>query len=174
MKILDFPNIRQTFDYDCGAKALQAVLAYYGIEIKEELLIKYAKTDPKKGTYIHEIVSTLDKFNLEHESKSMTIKDVKKYIDKNIPVLVLLQAWNGDKIDYKTDYKDGHWVIAIGYDDDKIYFEDPYSFERTFLENKEFETRWHGKEDNKKIVNHGIAVYGKTKSYSSEKIIHMD
>jgi len=40
MKILDFPELRQTFNYDCGAKALQSVLAYYGIDIREEEIIK--------------------------------------------------------------------------------------------------------------------------------------
>lgn len=35
---------RQTFDFDCGAKALQLVMEYYGIDIREDELLKELKT----------------------------------------------------------------------------------------------------------------------------------
>src|SRR3989339_795185 len=138
MKILDFPKLRQTYEYDCGANALQAVLAYYGIELSEEILMKDAKTNSKKGTAIKGILKTLDEFKLKYDSKSMTIKELQNYIDKN-----------------------------------KIFFDDPHSFERTFLEDKELKIKWHAKEGNKDITNHGIAVFGKKPVYDSKKIIHM-
>ncbi len=50
MKILDFPELVQTYDYDCGAKALQAVLAYYGIEKHEDVLMIAAKTNKEHGS----------------------------------------------------------------------------------------------------------------------------
>jgi len=52
MKILEFPELRQTYEYDCGANALQGILAYYGMEIREELIIKSAKTNKIYGTSI--------------------------------------------------------------------------------------------------------------------------
>ena len=162
MKLLDFPKLRQTYEYDCGANALQAVLAYYGIELSEEILMKDAKTNPKKGTTIKGILKTLDEFKLKYESKRMTIKDIQNYLDKKIPVLILLSAYN-----------EFHWVVAIGYDKNKIFFDDPSSFERTFLEDKELEKKWHAKEGKKEIYNHGIAVFGKKPVYDSKKIIHM-
>ena len=36
MKILDFPSLIQTYKHDCGAKVLQAVFAYYGIDLNGE------------------------------------------------------------------------------------------------------------------------------------------
>lgn len=174
MKQLDFPELRQTYEWDCGAKALQSVLTYYGIEIREELLIKYAKTNSKEGTSIPKMQSTLKKFKLKFDAREMSIKDLKNYIDKKIPIIILLQAWHRKNMDYTNDYNDNHWVIAIGYDTNKILFEDPYSFERTFLKNKELEKRWHAKENGNKISNYGIAVFGKTQKYDSHKIIHMD
>ncbi len=30
------PSGRQTFDYDCGTKALQMVMAYYGVDARED------------------------------------------------------------------------------------------------------------------------------------------
>lgn len=174
MRLLDFPELRQAYEYDCGAKVLQAVLTYYGIEIREELLIKYAKTNSKEGTSRQGIINTLKKFHLKYDSKNMTITELRDYIDKKIPVIILLQAWNGKNVDYTESYSDGHWVIAVGYNRDKIFFEDPYSFKRTFLKNKELETRWHAQEEEEKILNYGIAVFGKKKTYNSKKIVHMD
>ena len=87
-------------------------MAYYGIEIREELLIKYAKTNPKEGTTITNMNLILQKFKLNFDSKKMTLKDLKEYIDKQIPIIILLQAWN-TKMNYTHDYHDGHWVVVI-------------------------------------------------------------
>lgn len=174
MKLLDFPGLKQTYEYDCGVKALQAILTYYGIETSEELLMKYAKTNKKVGTSINGILQVLKKYNLQFDSRIMTLKNLKDYIKKKIPVMILLQAWNSKPIKYANDYQDGHWVVAIGYNNKQIFFEDPYTFERTFLKNDELKDRWHAKENNEKIINHGIAVYGKDPVYNSKKIIHMD
>ncbi len=51
MVLLDFPELRQAYDYDCGATALEAILAYYGIEVREELILKCAKTTKKYGHF---------------------------------------------------------------------------------------------------------------------------
>ncbi|MFA5124837.1 MAG: cysteine peptidase family C39 domain-containing protein [Patescibacteria group bacterium] len=174
MKQLDFPKFMQTYEYDCGTKALQAVLIYYGIEIREELLIKYAKTNKKEGTLIKGILRTLKKYKLKFNDGQLSIKDLKDNIDKKIPTILLLQAWNPKKIDYTNSYRDGHWVVAVGYTKDKIIFEDPYFSICTFLTNKELEKRWHGQEKVKQIKNYGIVVYGKNPTYDSKKIIHMD
>ncbi|MCA9477665.1 MAG: C39 family peptidase [Nanoarchaeota archaeon] len=174
MMLLDFPELRQTFEWDCGAKALQATLTYYGIEVREELVIKYAKTNSKEGTSISDMLKVLKKYELDFEERSMSVENLKTYLDKKIPIIILLQAWNGKSTEYSNDFHDGHWVVAIGYDKDRIIFEDPYSFQRTFLKKEELEKRWHGKEEEKKILNYGIAVMGKKSSYSSDKIIHMD
>lgn len=172
---LQFPELRQTYEYDCGAKSLQAILAYYGIKMREELIINYAKTNEEEGTSIGGILSTLKMADLEFDSKSMSIADLHYYADKKIPVMLLLQAWDGNKnVNYEGNYSDGHWVVMIGYDKDKIIFEDPYCFERDFLTNDELLKRWHGGEEGKKIINHGIAIYGKMPSYEPEKMIHMD
>jgi predicted double-glycine peptidase len=174
MKYLNFPKLRQTYRYDCGASALQSVLVYYGIEIRKELIIKIAKTNKKDGTTIKGMLNALKKYGLKFNARQMTILDLKNYIDKKIPVITILQAWNGRKVDYTKKYNDGHWVVAIGYDNEKLFFEDPSSFYRTFLTYKEFENRWHSKENKKKIINYGIAVYGKQPAYNPGKVVHMD
>lgn len=175
MKQLDFPEIKQTYKWDCGADVLEAVLTYYGIEIREELLIDYAKTNCKTGTSKKDMLRTLEKFDLKYDARSMTIEDLKNYIDKNIPVVILLQVWNKKGvIDYKNDFHDGHWVAAIGHNKDEIIFEDPYVLQRTFLKKEELEERWHDKEGDSKIYNFGIAVFGKKPAYNQKKLVHMN
>ena len=41
---LNFPELRQTYNYDCGASALQGVMVYYGVEMREDVLMKEAGT----------------------------------------------------------------------------------------------------------------------------------
>lgn len=176
MILLDFPELRQTYNYDCGAIALEAVLAYYGIEVREELILKCAKTTKKYGTSVDRVVKTIKKYGLDYHSKTMTIVELKEYIAKKIPVILLLQAWTTRKnINWQSDNSDEHYVVAIGYDKNNIYFEDPYSFKHTFLSNSELMNRWHDiGENEKQFMNHGIAVFGKKPKFSSKDLIHMD
>jgi ABC-type bacteriocin/lantibiotic exporter with double-glycine peptidase domain len=174
IKLLDFPQLRQSFEYNCGSKALQGALIYYGIEVREESIMKEANTCHVVGTLIRGIENTLKKYQLQYDSRVMTIEDIEKYLDKKTPILMLLQAWGDDNPNYDNYFEDGHWVVAIGYDKNNIYFEDPYAFKRTFLTKEELLQRWHAKQEDKIIKNHAIAIYGKEPAYNSYEIIHMD
>jgi len=176
MKLLKFPQLQQSFDYDCGAKALQAVLAYYGIEVSEGSIMQQAKTNPKNGTEIKNIIKTAKKYCLKCKSKKMTIKEIKKFIDQGIPVILVLQAWTEKKkVDWKNDWIDGHYVVAIGYKKDQVLFEDPSSLTKVYLEYNELEKRWHDIGINgQKYYHYGIAIYGKKPETNINKIVHMD
>ena len=175
MKTITLPQLRQTYGYDCGAKALQSVLVYYGIEVREDHIIKSAGT-LKDGTSIQGMIKVANKHGLKTDSKQMTIKDIKEYIKKNIPVILVLQAWTEkENINWEKDWIDGHYVVAIGFTKDKILFEDPSSFERTFLKYDELNERWHNVDtDGKKYVHHGIAIYGKKPQFNRDEVVHMD
>ncbi|MCK9438997.1 MAG: cysteine peptidase family C39 domain-containing protein [Patescibacteria group bacterium] len=172
MKILEFPELRQTYNYDCGASALQSTLIYYGIEIREDSVMKMAKTT-KEGTEIKNIIKVAKKYGLKADSRQMTIKDLKKFIDKKAPIIIPLQAWTNNKnIKWEDAWEDGHYVVLIGYDDKKFIFEDPSAFIRTYLTYKEFSKRWHDLDiDGKKYINHGIAIFGKKPKFKSKEII---
>ncbi len=175
MKIIVLPQLRQTYCYDCGANALQSVLVYYGIEVREDCLIKLTGTS-KEGTSIKGIIKVAEKYGLKTESKQMTIDDIKWYIKKDVPVIIALQAWTEkEKVDWENDWVDGHWVVAIGYTKDKIIFEDPSSFVRVYLKYEELEKRWHDVDTNgKKYFHHGIAIFGKKPKFDRDKIVHME
>jgi len=175
MQIISLPQLRQTYSYDCGAKALQTVLVYYGIEIREDRIIRIAGTS-KEGTPIKGIINAAKEYGLETDSRQMTIEEIKKYLKKNIPVIIVLQAWTKKKkVNWEKDWIDGHYVVAIGYTRDKILFEDPSSFERTYLKYDELNKRWHDADINgKKYFHHGIALFGKKPKFKKNKIVHMD
>jgi uncharacterized protein YvpB len=87
-----------------------------------------------------------------------------------------LQAWSlENKTDWKTDWENGHYVIAIGYDDKKIYFEDPWCATRSFLKYQELIDRWHDVDtDGKKYVNLGIVIKSQRKPDKLERPVHME
>ena len=174
MKKLILPKLRQTYPFDCGAKALQSVLAYYGVFLREDKIMKIAKTN-KNGTEVKGIIEVLKINHLKYIKKKMSVDDLNKYISKEIPVILVLQAWTDSKnVDWKNDWDDGHYVVAVGFMKNKILFEDPSSFLLTYLTTKELEDRWHDVSlHGKRYYNLGIAVIGK-KRFNQNKIIHMD
>jgi len=174
MKMLPFPNFRQAFEYDCGATALQTILAYYGHDLRGEKIMKLARTD-KTGTRIKNIIHAAGKFGIMAKAKQMTIAEVIQNINKGIPVLILLQAWPGKKkAGWETDWGNGHYVVAIGYDTKRLYFEDPSSIGRTYLTFRELDTRWHDESaDGTRYEHYGIAFKCKRK-YRCDRMIHMD
>ena len=95
LTILEFPELRQFFNYDCGASALQSVLTYYGIEKREDELFKMLETVPvemhNKGTRIAAIKRTAEYYGLECQViEGMEISNLIELIDNGVPVIVLL------------------------------------------------------------------------------------
>jgi predicted double-glycine peptidase len=92
-KILDFPTTRQSFDYSCGPGAVQAIMAYYGKDFRESELIDLLQTDNDDGTMVKDIVSFFNSQGLSTTVKqNLTTSELLSYIDKNIPVICLIQA----------------------------------------------------------------------------------
>ncbi len=144
--MINIPGGIQAFDFDCGVKALQLVMAYYGVEVREDVLIDELKSD-NNGTSIENMIGVAKKYGFEViAQRGVSLETVKQYIEKGIPVIVLLQAWAERYMtleDWKTDYDDGHYAIVIGYKDNIVVFEDPSSFRRTWLTEEEYLARWH-------------------------------
>jgi predicted double-glycine peptidase len=175
--VIDLPIGRQTFDFDCGAKALQLVMAYYGIDIREDELIKKLKTD-KYGTSVKNMISVAKQEGFQVLAKSrVALGTLKKYIDENHPVIVLVQAWAERYMtieDWKEDISDGHYVIIIGYSGNIIVFEDPASFRRTWMTEEEFIVRWHDVSPRTKERYDHFTMILLGKQPARKKLEHMD
>lgn len=172
--LLSFPHAIQTYEHDCGAAVLQGVLLYYGVEIRKQQIYKHAKTNKVVGTLIRGMLSTIKRHGLDYDSRSMTLDELKAYLDKKIPVILFMEGGTEGPKDLFKDFGDSHWVVAIGYDETKVYLEDPYSYNRVYLTHAELLKHWHGKELFKEYVRHGIAVVGKKPMYDPDKVIHLD
>lgn len=63
--LLQVPNVRQHTVYACGAAALQAVLAYYGIDVRQDTLMEKLGTSEVDGTSYKEIVRVAQEYGLK-------------------------------------------------------------------------------------------------------------
>jgi predicted double-glycine peptidase len=167
-------NVRQQTRFSCGAAVLHTVCTYWGIESDNEFdYIEALESDPQMGTPPDRIITFARQRGLKaKEQHDMTIADLKYNLDRGRPVIVLIQAW-GDKKEYKSLNRHGHYVIVIGYDSRKIYIEDPVlEGIRGCLTNKQFEERWHDRDgDGNYYTKYGISVWRKGKpSYLTKAI----
>ena len=144
--MIDLPIGRQTFDFDCGAKALQIVMAYYGGDVREDELLK-ALEYHGNGIPANNMMSVANKMGFEVLAKSgFSLEQIGQFVDENQPVIVLVQAWAERYMtleDWRQGNEDGHYVIVIGHTGPIIIFEDPASFRRTWMTEEEFIARGH-------------------------------
>ena len=166
-KILEFPENRQVYDYDCGANAVLSVLQYYGYDGREDKIMEISKTD-EDGVDNEGICKALDSFGLEFEAKEgMTVEEVKGHIDNLRPVILCIQAHPDDLAeDLAEDESSGHYVVAIGYEGDTIVLEDPSSCNRASLTIVDLVERWHDEAE----LRWGVAVFGNP-VYRKDKIV---
>jgi ABC-type bacteriocin/lantibiotic exporter with double-glycine peptidase domain len=147
-KLIEFPEFRQAYTYDCGCAAVQAVLAFFGIDEREENLLDSLDVSEDDGTSVKNIEKVLKKkYNIETKQLTLTIDSLKKLLDQDKPVLMLIQAWPNkekkDEDDWVEEWNEGHYVIAVGYTDKQIIFEDPSSVVRAYIPFEELDKRWH-------------------------------
>jgi predicted double-glycine peptidase len=174
-ELIQVPLTRQATDYTCGTAALQSMLGFHGEDFNESELAKLLKTNEQEGTDYNEIVAVAkQKGYTVKVYKEMKLNDLKKLLDKKIPVLCLIQAWAEKKVDYKNDWNDGHYVVAIGYDKHKIYFMDPSTLGNyTFIDQKSFLNRWHDKNSKEELNHFGLTITKKHRDYRADAIKFM-
>lgn len=174
-KHLRVPRGRQPSGHTCGVQALESVLAYYGCKgVRKDRLVDCTGADAN-GTSIIGIEKTILHYGLRYDSRSMTIADVIRYIDNDIPVILALQAWSKvEGIDYSDVWDEGHYAVAIGYDDSVMAFQDPSDHNITYLSFEELLKRWHDKGiDGSVYTSWGIAVFGRKPRYKPHVMVPM-
>jgi len=145
--LLPVVDIRQATEYTCGVSASQAILSYYGIDTREDVLAQKFGTTETSGTSPAQIVAGLESFGLTAIMKeNTTLDDLRANIQQKIPTMVAIQAWLDQypPLNWGAEWESGHWVIVIGMDDSNVYFEDPSILgSRGWLSQSEFLARWH-------------------------------
>jgi ABC-type bacteriocin/lantibiotic exporter with double-glycine peptidase domain len=160
--LIDLHYGRQAFDYDCGATALQTVMAYYGVEVRLDELMEALGTD-ENGTDVHNMIRTAIRYGFKVEARSAwTLREIKLMIDNGAPPIVLLQAWAEQPKtlkEWEINFNDGHYAILIGHAKGVLLFEDPASFRRTWLREREFMARWHDRDEKTAEVFDHFAMF---------------
>jgi uncharacterized protein len=165
------PETSQQTDYTCGAASFQAICKYYGVGLDEEWqYVEALHIDRRVGTHAEQVRRLAKRFGLSmKEYCPMTLVQLRRELDRRHPVMLMIQAWGEEKTNgrwrprrnYDTDWADGHWVVAIGYDAQGVLFEDPsLQAVRGFLSYDELMRRWrdtgtHGRH----IEQYGLAVW---------------
>jgi predicted double-glycine peptidase len=168
-KLLDVPDIRQFNDYSCGSACLLAILAFYDLYDKNEKeLTKELNTNSEDGTSLKAIKRVAEKHGLNCSvRKECDLDELKSSLSNGNPVILNFQAWSKDKKpNWKKDWKDGHYAVLVGMDEENLYMRDPSIYNKVgTLPVKEFMDRWHdmGK-DKEKLYNVAIFFSGKEKS----------
>lgn len=160
--LLRVPIFRQAQTYTSGVACVQSLLRYakYEFDIREDNLANALDADEEYGVRAEAMTEYLNsvRFNDEETQyfnaefrQGMTLEDLKKELDKGNPVICDIQAWNWNydeeysmDLDYSNEWGCGHWVVAVGYNRDNIFFMDPStSANYTYIPNDKLESRWH-------------------------------
>jgi predicted double-glycine peptidase len=165
------PDTTQQTAYSCGASCLQAICKYYGVGPDDEWeFVRALRTDHRLGSGPEPLERAARRFGLSCRAYApMTVVELKAELRQRHPVLLLIQAWGRERrdgrlrrrLDYRRQWRDGHWLVAIGYDRDTIYFEDPsLQAVRGYLRVVELERRWHHAGPHAAHLDHyGLAIW---------------
>ena len=172
-KLINFPNCPQIFNYDCGAAALHNIVVFYGGTVREEKIIDKAKTTSRSGTDIEGLRKAVKFYGLKYEDGTMTVEDLKRHVDKDIPVMISIQAYHGKRPKTFKGKPDGsHWVTVIGYAGDTFIFEDPMCPVRTFVDKDDLLDRWI--DYNSDPHFYGMAIFGKEHTYDPDRLVPLE
>lgn len=171
-RLIRVPMTRQATDHTCGVAALQSVLAYYGDSIREDTLGRYVNTT-EDGTNKNNISAYAQSLGYNVSIRvNMTLDDLQGYIDSKTPVIIAIQAWEDPPVDWNSTWDAGHYVVAIGYDQDNFYFMDPSTLGNyAYIPTSEFQTRWHDIDfDGAELIHFGIIITKPSPAYNPNDI----
>ena len=139
------PLCHQETPYSCGVACVQSILAGYGIIYTQDVLVERLRQKPIYGTDYKYIIAFMDMLGFHASFHiGMNIDLLKELISNGITPILILQAWKDIEIDYAYDWKDAHYAIACGYDENRIIFMDPWTLGYyTFIPINMLMKRWH-------------------------------
>jgi uncharacterized protein len=149
--LIRVPLVRQGTDYTCGVAAFHSVIAYYGEKelddgepIREDKLINKLWANPDYGTNYQNILKYAEVLGYKASFKTdLHLTDLQALIDQGKPTIVIIQAYAEEPVDWSKN-EDGHYVVAVGYDENYVYFMDPSTLGNyTYIPVAEFLERWH-------------------------------
>jgi predicted double-glycine peptidase len=152
VNLVPVPVVTQRSDFSCGPAATLAVLRYWQPEaygsVEESALYGALETTHARGTEPEPIAELLRRNGLDAQYRygDVTVRDLERAVDAREPPIVDLQAWTDHPIPYRDTWDAGHYVVMVGYDDERLFFADPSTMTPhgyVFLPRGELDERWH-------------------------------
>ncbi len=163
------PNTNQNTGSSCGASCMQSICRHYGVGPKDKReYVADLQMDRRVGSHPHQIKRLVRKYGLRYrEYLPMTRWQLIENLRDVKPAMLMIQAWgeseeeNEHHQSYKGIWRQGHWVIAIGYDKTGVFFEDPFlQAARGYLSFRELDERWHDTGPHGKHMEHyGLVIW---------------
>lgn len=183
--LLELPLVRQGHDYTCGVACAMSVLRYAGYEfdVREDRMAATLGSTETNGTDCRRIEQFLNKIRRRGSTQPIFCAEIKtglsipelcRFLDQGKPVICLIQAWSDHPEEYRHSSECGHYVIAIGYDAENIYFMDPStSGNYAFIPQTEFLTRWHDGDERKSYPQFGMVI-SLTPAYDKNMVFKLE
>jgi len=152
LNLVPVPVVTQRSNFSCGPAAALALLRFWRPEaydaVEEVALYAPLETTDARGTEPEPIAELLRKSGLEAKYRhgDVTVDDLERAVDAGEPPIVDLQAWTDHPIPYRDTWDAGHYVVMVGYDDERLFFADPSTMTPhgyVFLPRAELDERWH-------------------------------
>ncbi len=144
-KVLKINHYKQTRGLSsCGSVSLKIVFEYYGKKLSEKELIKRTKAFPGKGVSHKNMIKTARALGFKvSEKNKASIKDIKRFINENIPAIV-------NYINPRT--KKGHYSVVRGYNNKShiIIMADSSNGDNFKISEKDFLKAWHNSKNTSK------------------------
>jgi predicted double-glycine peptidase len=150
--LIRVPLIQQKQDFSCGAAATLLLMRYWCIDTydagTEGDLYEPLRTTRANGTEPEPMVELFRRSGLraDYRHGNVRIEDLERAVLASEPPIVDLQAWSDRADPWKQTWDAGHYVVMVGYDEDRLYFADPSRATPggyAFLLRSELEDRWH-------------------------------
>jgi predicted double-glycine peptidase len=143
---LAVPVVEQQTDYSCGPATLMAVLRYWQRPVAcEQDLYSPLHTTPKDGTepFMLEAVARARGLRAEYRVGA-SVGELRAALASGTTVILDLQAWRDTPRPWRDDWDDGHYVVLVAIDGDRVYAMDPSADHGySWLTLPELEERWH-------------------------------
>lgn len=135
----------QWYDFDCGVTVAWSMIKYSKIKVSYEQVLKLSKVCPVDGLKPLRLISLLSKFGLNANLEThKNVRFLKKQINAEKPVIILIQNRKEYKKPWSQTWKNGHYVIVIGYDTNRIFIYDPsMGGSIKIFTHKQLNNRWH-------------------------------
>ena len=153
LNAIGVPVVKQVTDFSCGAAAALSVLRFWRSDryagLEETDLHGPLETTSAQGTEpepIAEYMRAAANLRAEYRHGDVTVAQLMAAVDRGEPPIVDLQAWRDREHPWRETWDAGHYVVLVGYDDERLFVMDPSVLTpgpHAFLPTSELDERWH-------------------------------